>query len=419
MISDSISDSKKVNIIGSGIVGLCCALHLQRDGWGVTIIDKVGPGESCSYGHAGVLSETSALPNAMPGVISKVPKWLLDPEGPLYIRMRYLPHLLPWLLRFVKAGTKSESENTVRSLLDLNAGTVEKYQNLINGSQAGSLIRSSGYLNVYQSESSYKHASAGWELLQRHGAQLRMLTGRELHELEPMLAPSYIRAVMIENQGFATNPYRLAQVLSEQFSQAGGVFLRREVREARLSADGNVRLNLDLGYVESGKLVVAAGAWSHQITAQLGIHIPLETERGYHVTLAHPEVQPRHVIMEAEHKFVATPMEMGIRFAGTAELAGLTASPNYERADILLRLGKRMFPGLSGTEKTEWMGHRPSLPDSRPVIGKCPDAPNILFAFGHGHRGLIGAPMTGEIIADLMANRQPKIDIAPFRPERF
>ena len=126
-----------------------------------------------------------------------------------------------------------------------------------------------------------------------------MLTGRELHELEPMLAPSYIRAVMIENQGYATNPYRLAQVLSEQFSQAGGVFLRREVREARLSADGNVRLNLDLGYVESGKLVVAAGAWSHQITAQLGIHIPLETERGYHVTLAHPEVQPRHVIMEA------------------------------------------------------------------------------------------------------------------------
>ncbi|MGY8700638.1 MAG: NAD(P)/FAD-dependent oxidoreductase [bacterium] len=408
-----------MNIIGSGIVGLCCALYLQRDGWEVTIIDKVGPGESCSYGHAGVLSETSALPNAMPGVISKVPKWLLDPEGPLYIRMRYLPHLLPWLLRFIKAGTARESENTVRSLLALNAGTVGKYQNLVNSSQAGSLIRPSGYLSVYQSESSYKHASGGWELLQRHGAQLRMLTGEELHELEPMLAPSYIRAVMIENQGYVTNPYRLAQVLSEQFSQAGGVFLRREVREARLSADGNVRLNLDLGYVESGKLVVAAGAWSHQITAQLGVHVPLETERGYHVTLAHPEVQPSHVIMEAEHKFVATPMEMGIRFAGTAELAGLTASPNYERADILLRLGKRMFPGLSGSEKTEWMGHRPSLPDSRPVIGKCPAAPNVLFAFGHGHRGLIGAPMTGEIIADLMANRQPKIDITPFRPERF
>ena len=419
MISNTISGSRKVNIIGSGIVGLCCALYLQRDGWEVTIIDKVGPGESCSYGHAGVLSETSALPNAMPGVISKVPKWLLDPEGPLYIRMRYLPHLLPWLLRFIKAGTARESENTVRSLLALNAGTVGKYQNLVNSSQAGSLIRPSGYLSVYQSESSYKHASGGWELLQRHGAQLRMLTGEELHELEPMLAPSYIRAVMIENQGYVTNPYRLAQVLSEQFSQAGGVFLRREVREVRLSADGNVRLNLDLGYVESGKLVVAAGAWSHQITAQLGVHVPLETERGYHVTLAHPEVQPSHVIMEAEHKFVATPMEMGIRFAGTAELAGLTASPNYERADILLRLGKRMFPGLSGSEKTEWMGHRPSLPDSRPVIGKCPAAPNVLFAFGHGHRGLIGAPMTGEIIADLMANRQPKIDITPFRPERF
>jgi glycine/D-amino acid oxidase-like deaminating enzyme len=419
MISNTISGSRKVNIIGSGIVGLCCALYLQRDGWEVTIIDKVGPGESCSYGHAGVLSETSALPNAMPGVISKVPKWLLDPEGPLYIRMRYLPHLLPWLLRFIKAGTARESENTVRSLLALNAGTVGKYQNLVNSSQAGSLIRPSGYLSVYQSESSYKHASGGWELLQRHGAQLRMLTGEELHELEPMLAPSYIRAVMIENQGYVTNPYRLAQVLSEQFSQAGGVFLRREVREARLSADGNVRLNLDLGYVESGKLVVAAGAWSHQITAQLGVHVPLETERGYHVTLAHPEVQPSHVIMEAEHKFVATPMEMGIRFAGTAELAGLTASPNYERADILLRLGKRMFPGLSGSEKTEWMGHRPSLPDSRPVIGKCPAAPNVLFAFGHGHRGLIGAPMTGEIIADLMANRQPKIDITPFSPERF
>ena len=148
MISNSISDSRKVNIIGSGIIGLCCALHLQRDGWDVTIIDKVGPGESCSYGHAGVLSETSALPNAMPGVISKVPKWLLDPEGPLYIRMRYLPHLLPWLLRFIKAGTARESENTVRSLLALNAGTVAKYQNLVNSSQAGSLIRRSNNLKV-------------------------------------------------------------------------------------------------------------------------------------------------------------------------------------------------------------------------------------------------------------------------------
>ena len=211
--------------------------------------------------------------------------------------MRYLPHLLPWLFRFVKAGTKIESENTVRSLLELNAGTVEKYQNLINSSQVKSLIRSSDYLNIYQSESSYKHASAGWELLQRHGAQLRMLTGGELHELEPMLAPSYIRAVMIENQGYATNPYRLVQVLSEQFSLGGGVFLRREVREARVLADGNVRLNLDLGYVESRNLVVAAGAWSHQITAQLGVRIPLETERGYHVMLAHPEVQPRHCLL--------------------------------------------------------------------------------------------------------------------------
>lgn len=419
MSSNTLPNTKNVHIIGAGIVGLCCALHLQRDGWQVTLIDKVGPGESCSFGHAGVLSETSALPNAMPGVMVKIPKWLLDPEGPLYIRFGYLPKLLPWLLRFLKAGTASESENTVRSLLALNAGTVEKYQSLVNGSQVRSLIRPSGYLNVYQNESSFKHASRGWELLRRHGAQLRMLSGEELHELEPTLSPSYSRAVLIENQGYTTNPFRLVHVLSEQFSQTGGIILRREVREVRLSAEGNVRLNLDLGYVESKKLVVAAGAWSHRITAQLGVSIPLETERGYHITIAHPEVLPSHVIMEAERKFVATPMEIGLRFAGTAELAGLEAPPNYERAEILLRLGKRMFPGISGTEKTEWMGHRPSLPDSRPVIGKCPDAPNILFAFGHGHRGLIGAPMTGEIITDLIANRPPKIDITPFRPERF
>jgi glycine/D-amino acid oxidase-like deaminating enzyme len=224
MSSNKLPYTKNVHIIGAGIVGLCCALHLQRDGWQVTLIDKVGPGESCSFGHAGVLSETSALPNAMPGVMVKVPKWLLDPEGPLYIRFRYLPKLLPWLLRFLKAGTASESENTVRSLLALNAGTVEKYQTLVNGSQVRSLIRPSGYLNVYQNESSFKHASRGWELLRRHGAQLRMLSGEELHELEPTLSPSYSRAVLIENQGFTTNPFRLVQVLSENPARIFGLY---------------------------------------------------------------------------------------------------------------------------------------------------------------------------------------------------
>jgi D-amino-acid dehydrogenase len=209
------------------------------------------------------------------------------------------------------------------------------------------------------------------------------------------------------------------QALADRFTRDGGVVLRRQVTGFEIGAEGTTHLKTDGGELEVETLVVAAGAWSHLLARQLGSRVPLESQRGYHVTVADPGVSPRLSIMWAERKFMTTPMAPGLRFAGTVELAGLEAAPDYRRARSLLEQGKRMFPELNSGNVSQWMGHRPCLPDTLPVIGRSPHFAETYYAFGHGHTGLSGAPMTGRLIADLVAGRPPTIDIAPFRVDRF
>ena len=207
--------------------------------------------------------------------------------------------------------------------------------------------------------------------------------------------------------------------MSERFLSDGGDFIHESVQNIKPGEQENITLKLENREIQSERVLVAAGAWSHQLASQLGVKIPLETERGYHVTLNSKEGGPQNIVMEAAHKFMATPMEMGVRFAGTAEFAGLKTPANQTRAEILLKLGKKMYPQLENGESSDWMGHRPSLPDSRPVIDFCPNNKKIIFAFGHGHRGLIGAPMTAQLVAELASGRQPSIDISAFNSTRF
>jgi D-amino-acid dehydrogenase len=419
MSGTGIAPASKVTVIGAGIVGISCASYLRRDGHDVTVIDRVPPGEGCSKGNAGCLSPGSVIPLAGPGVLRQVPGWLRDPLGPLAIRWAYLPRALPWLLRFARAGAPEEVERGSAALRALHRDTFENYAPLVRAAGAEALIRRTGQLHVYSTEEGFRGDAAGWARRRALGVAVEELGRSQIRQIEPALAPIFARAVYLPEHRHTLDPWRLVQCLAESFVRDGGIVLRPEVRDLEVGPDGSTQLRTDQGAIEAGTLVIAAGAWSHRLAARLGDRVPLESQRGYHVTVADPGVEPRMPVMWAERKFMMTPMQPGLRFAGTVEFAGLEAPPDYRRARVLLKQGKEVFPDLKAERVSEWMGHRPCLPDSLPVIGRSPRFPSVLYAFGHGHTGLSGASTTGRVIADLVAGRPPAIDVTPFRVDRF
>ena len=409
----------KVIVVGAGIVGTCSASYLLRDGHDVVLMDSQGPGEGCSKGNAGALSPGSCIPLSGPGMLSKIPQWLIDPLGPLRIRPGYLASALPWLMRFVLAGRAGNIAGLADALLALHSNTFENYEPLVGSANCRDLIRRTGTLTVYKTDRSLAGSQREWRLRAERQIHQRVLNSGELHELVPELSTDYKHGVLLADHGFVTNPYRLVRSLAEQFARDGGHLERRRatgiiVRDGRVSG-----VHTADGEWIADRVVIAAGAWSTSLISALGMRVPLESQRGYHATIQGSGITPALPVVSAEAKVYATPMEEGLRFAGTVEFAGLDAPPDFRRADALIALAKDMFPTIAPGEVSQWMGHRPTLPDSLPVIGAAPDHPHLLFAFGHGHHGMTGASTTGTIIASLVSGRQPPINLAPYRPHRF
>ena len=406
-------------IVGAGIVGVCCAAFLQRQGRRVVVVDRLPPGEATSFGNAGSLSWRSCVPIAVPGLWAQVPGWLMRRDGPLTIRWRYLPGLMPWLWHFLRAGRLDRLEASSTALAALHGPSLDLYRMLARDAGIAQLVRSTGFIHVYPRSLPDRADRIEWRLTARHGATIDVLTGAELRALEPDISERYVQAVHIRDQGYAADPSRLVKGLARHVAASGGEIVQSEVHGFDLSGD-RVRAVRTAGRaIEARDVVIAAGAWSTRLTREVGLDLPLQSERGYHVTLAQPGVTVRHTIMETERKFVATPMEMGLRFAGTVELAGLDAAPDYRRAQAILDGAAAMFPGLRTSPHTRWMGQRPSLPDGLPVIGRSPRHANLFLAFGHAHTGMIGAPNTGRLVAGMVTGTPPNIDPAPYRPERF
>lgn len=410
----------KVIVIGAGIVGACSAGWIQRKGFDdVTIIDRLGPGEGTSFGNAGSLSPTAVLPVAMPGMRKQIPGWLLDPLGPLTVRWSYLPKAAPWLIRFLRAAREEQMWKTAAGMSALLKPIFECYDPLLKNANAQSLIRREGCLYVYDSEASFLADRPMQDLRRRLGADLQDLSADDIRQLEPGLDPKFKWGIFAPENGLTINPHRLTRTLAEQVVTDGGRLVRAEVVGVTVEGGGRKRVQTSVGDFDADHVVVAAGAWSHTLAAKLGDKIPLETQRGYHITLANPGVFSRRMVNWNRRRVFATPMEMGLRFAGTVEIAGLKAEPNWRRADILIEIAKQMYPGINVSEVSRWMGHRPCLPDSLPVIGPATRAPGVLYAFGHQHVGMCGAAGTGRTIAELVAGERPQIDIAPYRPDRF
>jgi glycine/D-amino acid oxidase-like deaminating enzyme len=411
--------NQKITILGAGIVGVATACYLRRDGHDVTVVDMRAPGEYCSFGNAGILSPGSCVPLATPGIHWKVPGYLADPMGPLTIRWSYLPKAAPWLLRFLAASNPKRVEHIADALRQLLKQTFEAYQPLVSHAGVSDLVRQTGYVVVYEKRTSYAADALAWKLRRERGVIVEELDEAGIKEKVPELAGRYEVGVYLPEQGFVANPERLTKSLAAQLQRDGGIVLQREVRDIDVGAEGPRALVTAEGNIPVQTLVICAGSHSNEFTAKLGDRVPLEAERGYHVTYSDPGVALPMPVFMPEYKFFITPMEMGLRIAGQSEIAGIDAPPDYRRADILAQHMQRVFPQLSTADATRWMGRRPSMPDSLPVIGRATRYRNTYYAFGHGHVGLCGGAPTGRIVADLIAGRQPAVDMAPYRPDRF
>ena len=409
----------KITLIGAGIVGMSTANYLRRDGHDVTVVTAHVPGEYCSFGNAGMLNNSGCVPQSMPGVIWKVPGYLTDPLGPLVVRGAYFLKSLPWMLRFLANATVKQVEHASIALYSLIKDTVPTYEELAQYAGAPELVRRTDFLVAYETEASYRGDTLAWKLRRDRGVKTEILDAAAIQALVPQLAKDYVVGVKVLEQGYVTHPERLVKSLAARFVKEGGVILERKVTAIETGEGGVRALITAEGRMSVENLVVCAGVHSGELTAQLGEPVPIEAERGYHVTYSDPGLQLPLPVHVSDAKVFATPMEMGVRIAGQAEFSGIYAEPNYQRADVLETHMKRMFPSVRTSDSTKWMGRRPSMPDSLPVIGPSVKQGNVYYAFGHGHLGLCGGAPTGRLIADLIGNRRPVIDLAPFRVDRF
>ena len=414
-----MSPPRDVIVLGSGIVGLCSALCLQRDGHRVTLIDRLPPGEGTSYGNAGLIQVDAVLPIATPGILRQVPRMLTDPEGPLVVRWRYLPRLAPWLLRFVAASRPGRVESISVALAALLARAHESYRPLLAAAHAEDLFSPTGELFVYRDPAAYEAAKPDHDYRRRFGITLEDLGPAEMRQLEPALGPDVQHGVFSPDCLRVADPLTLSQRLAEAIAGGGGTILRETVTDIERGPDGPAAIVTDRGRHDVDRLVIAMGAFSKRWTAKLGVRVPLDTERGYHLMLPSPGVELRTPLLVGDHRFGIVPMTHGVRLAGTAELASLDAPPDYRRSRMLGRMAQRVVPDLRLDGAEEWMGYRPSMPDSLPVIGPAPGCERAFLAYGHGHLGLTLGAVTGRMVADLVAGRDSEIDPAPYRADRF
>lgn len=414
-----MTDSRKVVVLGGGIVGIAVASALLERGFDPTVIDRTGICDETSSGNAAALAFSDILPLAQKGMIRQVPRWLTDPLGPLSIAPAYLPRLLPWLWRFWRAGRTAGRESSVAAQAAMMRLAEAEWSSLMERTRTRPFLREDGCLELYESEAEWQASLPGWAERERFGIDFRHVRGSELAELQPGLAQRFVAGTFVPGWKTVADPQRLGKAIWADAEARGATFLHGEVSAVGLDG-GAPRLRLANGRtLTAASLVVAAGAWSHRLARQLGDRIPLETERGYNTTLPAGAFDLKRQLVFSRHGFVVTPLEGGIRVGGAVEFAGLERPPNYARSRAMLEKASRFMPGLKTEGGREWMGYRPSLPDTLPVIGPSPVAPNVFYAFGHGHLGLTQSAAAGRLVADLVAGRPPAIDLAPYRPDRF
>jgi len=417
-----------VLVIGAGLVGAACALRLARAGRQVCLVDGQAPGQGASFGNAGHIATEQRVPLANAQVLRASVSWLGDADGPLRLRAAYLLPLLPWLARFVWAARPSALARGIAALTALQHTAMDDLAELMALAGIGSLLHRNGYLRVWQSARGEYDALAQMREMAAHGVRAEPVGAEQLRAELPGLTSALRGGVCYPDTGHVADPFAVCSGLVAALRQAGGRVLQAQVGHIAQSSGGPVVIGLpDGAQLSCRQVLLCAGAWSAPLAACLGYRVPLETERGYHITVPWPQDEPtaapwasmHRPVASIEHSVIMTPMAVGLRMTGTVEFGGLQLPPDPRRHALLHRSMQALLPGIDTSKASSWMGFRPSLPDHLPVLGAAPHHPGVFFAFGHQHLGLTLCGTTGRIMAQLMQGETPTMDLAPYRVDRW
>jgi glycine/D-amino acid oxidase-like deaminating enzyme len=410
--------TRHVVVIGAGIVGISSAIWLRRAGLDVTVIDRGAPGTGTSHGNGGVLAACAMVPVTAPGMIRKAPGMLLNSDFPLFLRWSYLPRLLPWLRQYLGAANDADTRRIAQGLTPITSDAVEQHKALADDLGLGGWVNDSDYCFAYANRAAFEAESYTWSLRRDAGFVPEFISGPDVQDYEPALGPEITFIAKMKQHGFIRNPGGYVRVLAKAFTDMGGTLMEAEVKDVELTDGKATSVLITQGPVPCDDLVLATGVWSKPLMAKLGINVPLEAERGYHIVFENATGAPKRPFMIASGKFVSTPMDQGLRCAGIVEFGGLEAGPSKAPLALLRRQAKKAFPHLKYTDEIEWLGHRPAPSDSLPLIGQIGES-RVFTAFGHHHIGLTGGPKTGRLIAGLITGERTNTDLAPYHPQRF
>lgn len=406
------TDKPRIAVVGAGVVGSCIALTLRQRGAQVVLIDRSEPGAGCSHGNSGALSPSSVAPLAMPGILASVPGMLLNQESPLYLPLAHLPKAAPWLLRFVASARPTQVARSAAALAKIHADSITRHEVLAQQIGVPELLLRRGHLHVYPDANALSKDAGGWRLREQHGFKFQRLDRAGIDELEPGLGGRYQLGMFLEDHATIRNPRRYVQAMAQAFTHQGGILLRHAVKRMTQSDGGGWRLDLaDAAPQNFDHVVVAAGAWSKELLKTVRLPVPLESQRGYHAQFEQAHGIVSRTVVLADRKIFVTPMEDGLRVGGTVEIAGLRRAPDMRRAALLEHIARQTFSGLEQTVATHWMGHRPCMPDSVPLIGQAPDRPGLWLAVGHGHLGLTDSVNTAFLIADALLGSSTQVGV--------
>lgn len=414
----------RVVVIGAGIVGAVCALALLRNGHRVVLIEPQDPGGShaASYGNGGWLSPSLVVPLALPGLWRKVPRYLLDPAGPLTINRRALPPLLPWLARFLRAASLPRVEAIARARRPLVAQCHREHEGIARECGLAHLLRHDGQVQAYRSRADFEAEAVAWRLRAANGVTWTELDEPPLRRREPTLHPRYRFGAWLEGSN-CVDPGAYTAGLVRHAVDRGAFLHRAHATGFQFDRGRLAGIRTDRGEVACERAIVCAGITSTRLAAALGDAVPLAAERGYHIVVRDLPVMPRHRVLLADGPMTNTPSPAGLRVTGQIEFARPDAPLDRRRTAALLAFTLGAHVGLPDQMPpdlvSEWVGTRPSTPDSLPVIGRSASSPDVIYAFGHGHIGVASSPTTARIVADLVAGRRPEIDISPYAPQRF
>lgn len=399
----------RIAVVGAGVVGAATALRLRQRGADVVLIDRDTPGSGCSAGNSGAISPGSVAPLALPGVLASVPGMLLDSESPLYLPFAYLPRALPWLARFVASARPARVAEAARRLDALHRGAIEMHEQMAREIGVPELFLRRGHLHVYPDEAALAKDATGWRMRAEYGYRCERLDRAGIAALEPGLASSYRVGMYMADHATILNPRRYVQAMAQAFVAAGGVLEQADIAALRPRGDGWTLEGpqVPVAAAHFDHVVVAAGAWSRALLDPLGLALPLESQRGYHVQFTGGSGTVSRTVVLADRKVFVTPMEEGLRVGGTVEIGGLAAPPDPRRAQVLERIARSCFAGLDGLPTRTWMGHRPCMADSVPVVGPAPGRSGLWLAVGHGHLGLTDSLPTARRIADGILGSAP------------